>query len=371
MTPDPALRSEDAPFRLQGRLVLGEAKGLLDSLRKQEETLRGGDTFPIDLSEVSEIDGASAAILLGSVRRLRDKGVTCEISGAGEGVREIVSLYESATSKKPGEPKPQTGMIVDVGRGTLALVLGIKEVLGFVGQVVIEALGVIRRPQTGNWRDIVPIAERSGADAVPIVVFINFLVGFVMGFQGAKQLKMFGANIFVADLVGLSVTRELGPLMTAIILSGRSGAAFAAELGTMKVSEEIDALRTLGFGPMRYLVLPRTLALVLVAPVLTLLADFVGIAGGLLVGVTSLNLSVAGYWQETRKVIHAWDINSGLLKAVAFALVISLISCQQGFATTGGAEGVGRRTTTSVVSSLFALILVDTAFTVFFRVFDL
>jgi phospholipid/cholesterol/gamma-HCH transport system permease protein len=368
---DPAPRTEDAPLRLRGRLSLDDAKQLLLALRSQEDKLRSGDTFPVDLSEVTSIDGASAAILLGSVRRLREKGVTCEIRGAGEGVREIVSLYEAATADHTAVPKPLTGIVVDVGRGTLGLVLGIKDVLTFVGQAVLEAVAVLRRPNTGNWRAIVPLAERAGADAVPIVVFINFLVGFVMGFQGAKQLKMFGANIFVADLVGLSVTRELGPLMTAIILAGRSGAAFAAELGTMKVSEEVDALRTLGFGPMRYLVLPRTLALVLVAPVLTLLADFVGIAGGLLVGVTSLNLSVSGYWQETRKVVHAWDVNSGLLKAMAFALVISLISCQQGFATTGGAEGVGRRTTTSVVASLFALILVDTAFTVLFRVFDL
>jgi phospholipid/cholesterol/gamma-HCH transport system permease protein len=185
------------------------------------------------------------------------------------------------------------------------------------------------------------------------------------------QLKQFGANVFVADLVGLSVTRELGPLMTAIIVCGRSGAAFAAEIGTMKVSEEIDALRTMGFGPVRYLVLPRALALMLVLPVLTLLADLVGIVGGLVVGIVSLDLTVAGYVSETLKAVSLWDVFSGVLKSFVFALAISLISCQQGFATTGGAEGVGRRTTSSVVSILFSLILIDSVFTVFFYFFHL
>ena len=223
-------------------------------------------------------------------------------------------------------------------------------------------------PRSANWRELPATMERTGADAVPIVVLINFLVGFVMAFQAAVQLKQFGANIFVADLVGISVTRELGPLMTAIVVCGRSGAAFAAELGSMKVNEEIDALRTMGFGPMRYLVLPRTLALILVLPLLTLLADVAGMLGGLVVGVWNLDLTVRGYLNETARVVSLWDISSGLIKSVVFALAIALIACQQGLATTGGAEGVGRRTTSAVVLTLFALILIDAAVTVLFRV---
>ena len=243
--------------------------------------------------------------------------------------------------------------------------------LGFLGTCVLAALGLLREPRTANWKAIPSIMVRAGTDAVPIVVLINFLVGFVMGFQGAVQLKQFGANIFVADLVGLSVTRELGPLMTAIIVCGRSGAAFAAELGTMKVSEEIDALRTLGFGPVRYLVLPRAIGLMLVMPFLTLFADLVGVLGGLAVGLVSLDLTITGYFIETKKAIAFWDVGSGLLKSVVFALAIAVISCQRGFATTGGAEGVGRQTTASVVSILFSLILIDATFTVFFHAFNL
>jgi len=237
--------------------------------------------------------------------------------------------------------------------------------------MLIGVVGLLREPKTANWKEVPYLMEKTGADAVPIVLLINFLVGFVMAFQGAVQLKQFGANIFVADLVGLSVTRELGPLMTGIIVCGRSGAAFAAEIGTMKVSEEIDALRTMGFGPYRYLVMPRTLALMLVLPLLTLLADLVGIAGGLLVGLLSLDLTIASYLHETQKAVRTWDVFSGVLKSVVFALAIGLISCQQGFATSGGAEGVGRRTTSSVVTILFSLILIDALFTLFFFFFGL
>ena len=188
-----------------------------------------------------------------------------------------------------------------------------------------------------------------------------------MAFQGAVQLKQFGANIFVADLVGLSVARELGPLMTAIILSGRSGAAFAAELGSMKVSEEVDAMRTMGLGPIRYLVLPRAVALLLATPILVLLADVAGILGGLVVGVSSLDLTVVGYFLETKRAVSLWDVYSGLIKSGVFAVTIALIACQQGLATTGGAEGVGRRTTSSVVTTFFALVVLDAGFTVLFH----
>src|SRR5581483_2143691 len=188
-------------------------------------------------------------------------------------------------------------------------------------------------------------------------------------FQAAVQLKQFGANIFVADLVGLSITRELAPLMTAIIVAGRSGAAFSAELGTMKVSEEIDALRTLGLDPYLFLVFPRVLALVVVLPLLTILADAVGILGGLLVALLGLDLTANAYVVETQKALHLWDVSSGLLKSLVFGLQIGLIACQRGLATRGGAEGVGRATTSAVVTSLFALVVTDAIFTMLFNAF--
>jgi phospholipid/cholesterol/gamma-HCH transport system permease protein len=192
-----------------------------------------------------------------------------------------------------------------------------------------------------------------------------------MAFQSATQLKRFGANLLVADLIGISVCRELGPLMTAIVLCGRSGAAYAAELGFMRVNEEVDALRMMGLGPMRWLVLPRTLALLVALPLLSVLADLAGIAGGLVVGVTTLDLTARGYLNETARVVTLWDFSSGLIKSALFALAIALISCQQGLATTGGAEGVGRRTTSAVVVTLFTLILIDALLAAFLRVVGL
>ena len=204
--------------------------------------------------------------------------------------------------------------------------------------------------------------DRSGADALPIVLIVNLLIGFVMGFQSAVQLKQFGANIFVADLVGLGITRELGPLMTAIIVCGRSGAAFAAELGTMKVSEEIDALRTMGISPLRFLVFPRIFGLFLVMPILTLFGDVMGIAGGLLVGVLSLDLTISGYVTETRQSVHLWDFFQGLIKCGFFAVAIGIISSRgwRPLAAPRASDGAQP----PLVSSPFALILVDAGFTV-------
>jgi phospholipid/cholesterol/gamma-HCH transport system permease protein len=369
------LDHEEAPggvlvVRLQGKLALADTKALWLALKErlaesQQEEVR------LDLSAVEAIDGGAMALVVQARWDRQSAGGKCEIVGATGTVQKLLDLYDGddgADRKTGGKP---LGIIAQIGDATFAALVEVQLVLAFLGSMVLSVGGVLRRPRTGNWHDVAPIMNRTGADAVPIVVLINFLVGFVMGFQSAVQLKQFGANIFVADLVGLSITRELGPLMTAIIVCGRSGASFAAELGTMKVSEEIDALRTMGFGPLRFLVLPRILALVLVMPVLTLLGDLVGMVGGLLVGITSLDLTVTGYLNETGRALHVWDVFQGVIKCAFFAVAIGIVSCQQGLATAGGAEGVGRRTTASVVTSLFAIILVDAGFTVLFHALKL
>jgi phospholipid/cholesterol/gamma-HCH transport system permease protein len=220
-----------------------------------------------------------------------------------------------------------------------------------------------------NWADVSRLVERAGADGLPIVLILNFLVGLVTGFQAAIQLSQFGANIFVADLVGLSMTRELAPLMTAIIVAGRSGAAFSAELGTMRVDEEIDALRTLGLDPYHFLVFPRVIALLLVLPLLTILADVGGIAGGLLVALLRLDVTFTAYLVQTHNAVHTWDVFSGILKTVFFGTSIALIACERGLATSGGADGVGRATTSAVVTSLFSIVVLDAIFTVLFNAF--
>ncbi len=356
--------------RVEGRLEFGEAVAIWSEANRLLVSPTSA-RVDFDLSGVTSVDGAAMALLVHVRHRLQDTGKRSEFVGASPNVQDIVHLYEGDAHLPPRRKRKAESSLSQIGRATMHVLEEGQLVFAFFGQMIVSAIATIRAPRSANWKDLTPTMERTGADAVPIVLLINFLIGFVMAFQGAVQLKQFGANIFVADLVGASMTRELGPLMTAIIVCGRSGAAFAAELGSMKVSEEIDALRTMGFGTMRYLVLPRALALVLVMPILTLLADFVGILGGLVVGLLSLDLTIAGYVLETRKALHPWDVYSGLIKSGVFALAIALIACQQGLATTGGAEGVGRRTTSSVVTILFSLILLDAGFTVLFHAFNL
>ncbi|MCC6748787.1 MAG: MlaE family lipid ABC transporter permease subunit [Deltaproteobacteria bacterium] len=356
--------------RLHGALAFAEASALWSELRARlSPPMREAVRF--DLSQIASIDGGAMALLVQAKWDLQTAGVRCEFVGGAGTVQAILALYEGDAAPTPRPARVRPGFLGQLGNATVAALRELQLGLAFLGSLVLSVAGVVRRPRTGNWREVAPIMNRTGTDAVPIVVLINFLVGFAMAFQSAVQLKQFGANIYVANLVGLSMTRELGPLMTAIIVCGRSGAAFAAELGTMKVSEEIDALRTMGFGPLRFLVLPRMLALFLVIPVLTLFADLVGMIGGLVVGVVNLDLTVTGYLNQTGGALRVWDVFQGVIKSGVFGLAIGLISCHQGLATSGGAEGVGRRTTAAVVTSLLAIIVIDAGFTLIFYVLDL
>jgi len=286
-------------------------------------------------------------------------------------VQQMLDLYGGHAPRSSLRPAPKPiGILDQIGRDALGLFAESRS-LDYLGDVAVATGAAVRSPRSLNWPDVWRVMDRAGADAVPILALLTFLIGLVTGFQAAIQLKQFGANIFVADLVALSITRELGPLMTAIILAGRSGAAFAAELGTMRVSEEVDALVTLGLDPYRFLVLPRVLALLVVAPLLTFLAALCGILGGLLVALLTLDVTVNSYLRETQSALELWDVGSGLVKSVAFGLVIALIACQRGLAASGGAEGVGRATTSAVVTSLFAIVLMDALFTVLFNAFGL
>lgn len=210
---------------------------------------------------------------------------------------------------------------------------------------------------------------KSGNNAVPIVAVISLFVGIILALQSAYQLKRFGALIYVANLVGVSITRELGPILTAIIVSGRSGSAFAAEIGSMKSAEEVDALTSMGINPVRFIVIPKLIALMVMLPVLTIFSDVIGIFGGFLLAVTALDIHPYNYFQQTVNSLHIKDIITGLIKAWAFGIVITAVGAYQGFKVEGGAEEVGRRTTSAVVASIFLVIVFDLFFTVLFYYF--
>jgi phospholipid/cholesterol/gamma-HCH transport system permease protein len=368
-------RSSEIPdgvrIDLGGQITIDEAPALWKRVSLLLEQSAGKQRVQIDSGGVDVIDGACMALLVHLRSELKARKIHCEFTGGSPGVRHIVELYGGRRRPRAHRTRRAQNAVEQVGQATVNVFDEVVSMLDFVGELVMSAWTLLKRPQRMNLRDVALTMERAGADATPIVLLINLLIGFVMAYQSALQLEQFGASIYVADLVGVSMTRELGPLMTAIILCGRSGAAFAAELGTMKVSEEVDALRTLGLMPMPYLVMPRVLGMMLIAPLLTLVADGVGILGGMLVGKAVLDITPRAYWIETLNAVHPWDIWSGAVKGAVFAGAIGLIACQQGLATSGGAEGVGRRTTSAVVSILFTLILLDAVFTVVFGVLGL
>lgn len=361
-----------ARIELGGQITIDDAPALWKRISETSAHVEGLQRIDLDLSGIVMIDGACMALLVQLRTDLGGRHVKSEFVGGSQEVRRIVALYggRRKTRRTRAKRRP-TNAIAQVGTATLHVIEEAKQILDFLGRLVTSTLHVLRNPKSLNLRDVGLTIERAGADATAIVLLINFLIGFVMAYQSAGQLKQFGASIYVADLVGVSMTRELGPLMMAIIICGRSGAAFAAELGTMKVSEEVDALRTLGFAPLPFLVIPRMLGLILLAPILVLMADAIGICGGALVASWSLDISPTSFLIQLQSAVKASDIVSGVIKAMVFCAAIALISCQQGLATSGGAEGVGRRTTSAVVSTLFTLILLDALFTVVFGVFGI
>ena len=363
--------ADGGEIRFRGSLRLAEAGPLWTELRRLETVASRGQALDFEMSAVRLIDGGVMALLACMRAELNRCGVKSEFVAADARVQRIIHLYGGDNVVRRLRTRRPLGTLDQLGRATLSLLRELQLALAFFGQMVVAVPRLLRSPRSANWRELPATMERSGADAVPIVVLVNFLIGVAMAFQAAAQLKRFGVNILIADLIGISVCRELGPLMTAIVVCGRSGAAFTAELGFMQVNGEIDALRTMGFRPMPYLVLPRTLALIVVVPLLTLVADAAGVLGGLVVGVWNLDLTARAYVNQMARVVSPWDMSSGLVKSMVFALAIALIACQQGLATSGGAEDVGRRTTATVVATLFTLILADAVITIVLRMASL
>jgi phospholipid/cholesterol/gamma-HCH transport system permease protein len=236
--------------------------------------------------------------------------------------------------------------------------------ISFFGSVIIQLIRAFLHPKSFRMNDTITFMEKTGVDAIPIVGLISFLLGLVMAFTSSIQLKQFGANIYVAALVVFAMVSELGPIMTAIIVAGRSGSAYAAVIGTMRISEEIDALFSMGFQPTLFLAVPRIIASVIVVPILTLFADIFAVAGGLVVGVFMLDLTPSTYIAKTLETLTLFEVMWGFMKSVVFALIIAWIGCLRGFETRGGAASVGNAATSAVVSSIFLIILFDSFFAI-------
>ena len=273
-----------------------------------------------------------------------------------------------ASPRPPLLQPPRHGLLERSGRSAAAAG---GQALDFVGQVAVAGAGLLRRPRAWRWRVLLREIELGGFDALPIVGVTAFLLGVVVAYQGADQLRHYGANIFVVELVGYAMLREFAPLISAIIIAGRSGSAYAAQLGTMVVGEEIDALRTLGIDPLQRLVWPKLLALAVALPLLTVFADIAGVFGGMVMARSQLGIGFAEFSDRFGRVMQGSALLIGVGKALVFALIIVLVGCFQGLRTAGGADSVGRQTTAAVVQAIFLVIVADALFSVAFNLLEL
>ncbi len=354
---------------LAGSITLAEGAEFWERLRRSMAAAAGPIT--VDVAGVTRLDGGGAALLTALAVNPGGGVAAIPIVGATGEVARLLALYDCSRTGTcvPPEPSPSS-TLGDIGDFAHDAWQTVRAILAVLGDLVVGLVSAVRRPRTVHFGELGVLCERAGTDGLPIVMLINFLVGVILGLQGAIQLHRFGGDQFLASLVGLAVIRELGPLMTAILVTGRSGAAYAAELGTMTVNEEVDALRTLGQDPQRFLVFPRVLTLLVVLPVLTLVGDLLGSLGGLCIAVWYLDQPVVVYLQSLQQAVSLGDIGTGLLKSFVFGGAIALISCQRGLATRGGADGVGRSTTSAVVVVLFTLVVLDGLFAWLFSLLD-
>ncbi len=320
----------------------------------------------VDLAGVDYLDSSGALFLVEFEEEAQKRGVPFTLSGMSTEKKGILSLIDrqSLTAPSLATKERPMNIVEQLGSGTISALQDIYEVISFSGELIYDLVYSAAHLKKVRWGDVVTYMKKVGVDGLPIVGLISFLLGLIIAFMSSLQLKQFGANIYVASLVAVAMVRELGPIMTAIIVAGRSGSAFAAEIGTMKVNEEVDALTTMGFSPMQFLAVPKVIASLLVVPVLTIFSSIFAIMGGLIVGVLGMDLTIYTYIQQTMKALAIFDITSGLVKSFVFAMAISAIGCQRGFKVRGGADAVGNATTSSVVASIFLIIVIDSTFAI-------
>jgi len=375
---DLALQKQSASFavrRADGILVVScggawTARGL-GKLSRTVTRLRAGSetTARIDLSDVTLLDTAGACLLERLQANLAAGGVSVELIGASEVARHLIATVQQHRRHLDIEP-PRAGgiygLVVDIGEATVGLLRTAAALIAFLGHTVVALTRALLNPGRLRFTALVSQMEQSGLKALPIVGLISFLVGVVLAFQGSDQLSRFGAQVFTINLVAVGVLREMGILLTAIIIAGRSGSAYTAQIGTMKVNEEIDALQTVGLDPMDVLVVPRVLGLVLVMPLLAFYADIMGLLGGSVMVMTTLDMSANQIFRLLGDAARFNDFAVGMIKAPIFAFIIAMVGCYEGFQVQRNAESVGNQTTRAVVESIFLVIVLDALFSVFF-----
>jgi phospholipid/cholesterol/gamma-HCH transport system permease protein len=309
------------------------------------------------------------SLLIAELRRLNllcgDHGIALDLGGLPEGARNLICLAAAVPPARVNRrSRSRLGFLTSVGVESTRAVRSVGEMVGFLGETIVAVSAAVRGQARFRWTDLFQVIQEHGPAALPIVGLVNFLVGMIVAFIGAIQLERFAAEIYVANLVGIGTVREMGPMMTAIILAGRTSAAFAAQLGTMQVNEEISALRTLGIPPMQFLVLPRVVALVCMMPILAIYADVIGIFGGAVVALLKLHVSLTLFYEQLTGAVSVTDWIGGLVKAAVFGIIVVLSGCLRGMQAQRSASAVGYAATSAVVTSIVCIIATDAVFTI-------
>ena len=358
--------AREATIALPGELTDREGEDLLS--RVSRLAAGGAERIVIDVKEVGAIDSRGGAWLALAVQRARLAGAEVEISGAKGKVKEFIDLVRPSFAPAPVHPRPRIGFLERLGEGGIEL----KGEIASAGSLIVDALyWSFIAPFEGRgvrWKGFISELYEMGWRAVGIVCMINFLLGVVIAMLSAAQLRLWGADLLVASLVAIGFARELGVVMTGVVVSARTGAAIAAELATMTVSEEIDALKGMGLNVAKFLIAPKVLAILIAMPILTILAFVMGVAGGFVLGIFALGFTFDRWWQQTIQAVSMNDLMQGFLKSFVFALIIVIVGCYNGLKVTGGARGVGISTTRAVVMDIFFIVVADLVFASLFYI---
>lgn len=358
----------DVVLRAEGDWLVPSAAALDGKLRNLP--LPQNRHVTIDLAGVGRLDTSGAWLLLRTERALASQGNQVSIENLNPTFAPLLDHLRADTGNPQPHPVPShhtlVGFVERIGAISVRLLHRATAILGFFGLVTETAFNTLRHRRRLRLTATLVQIEVTGVDALPIVGLLSFLIGVVFAYQGSDQLRRFGAEIYTVNLLGVAILRELGVLLTAIIIAGRSGSAFTAQIGTMQVNEEIDALRTLGLDPVEVLVLPRLFGLVVSMPLLALYADFMGLLGGCLMSWAALGISIPQFMRQLQNAISHWTLWVGIIKAPFFAATIALIGCYEGFNVSRSADSVGRLTTLSVVESIFLVIVIDAVFSIVF-----
>jgi len=349
---------ENNRLLITGSLKINNAEELVEEVSANLLKIPGKNLI-IDLFGLRSIDSAGVAAIDQIITNAKEESLSCKIVNASV---EIKASLNTFSSLKIPYHKPKTeefNLLLFLGQKGYGLLGEIKDFIQLTADVFYWGTVGLFDKKGQRKGEFVNQANLIGVDALPIVALLSFLVGFILSLQSAQQLRQFGANIFVVDLISISMTREMGPLLTAIILAGRSGSAIASELASMKISEEIDALKTMALNPIKYVVLPKLYAMTIATPLLTIFSDIIGIVGGFIIGITFLKISPMAFVDRMASVMVLKDIIISIIKSFMFAWIISIVGFYYGFRATGGAEGVGKATTSSVVTAIFMVIIAD------------